>query len=91
MQEHDGTLLIGGARLEHVHCELEKEVSVPNSDNWILAGHLHVTPKMMRFLEFNRRYLLRLDDGRFGAVALTRVLREDEGDVDLEFQSNLPR
>lgn len=73
MHEVDGDLLIGGARLKQVHIELEQEVPQPGSRDWILAGHLHLTPEQSRQLQTDRPYRLELEDGRAAQVIVCRI------------------
>lgn len=73
MHEVDGDLLIGGERLRHVHIELEAEMPQPGSKDWILAGHLHLTPEQGVLLQTDRPYRLQLDDGRAGQVVVCKI------------------
>jgi len=73
MHEVDGDLLIGGARLKHVHIELEEELPQPGSADWILVGHLHLSPEQTEHIQTDRPYRLQLDDGRAGQVIVCRI------------------
>ena len=73
MHEVDGDLLIGGARLKHVHIELEEELPQPGSQDWILAGHLHLSPEQTEQIQTDRPYRLQLEDGRAGQVIVCRI------------------
>ena len=73
MHEVDGDLLIGGDRIKHVHVELEEELPQPGSRDWILAGHLHLSPEQSEQIQTDRPYRLQLDDGRAGQVVVSRI------------------
>jgi hypothetical protein len=73
MHEVDGDLLIGGDRIKHVHVELEEELPQPGSRDWILAGHLHLSPEQSELIQTDRPYRLQLDDGRAGQVVVSRI------------------
>jgi hypothetical protein len=73
MHTAEGELLIGGDRLKHVHVDLEDEHPQDGSGEWILAGHLHLTPEQSQLLETDRPYRLQLDDGRAGQVIVSRI------------------
>jgi len=73
MHELDGDLLIGGARLKRVHIELEEELPQPGSSDWILAGHLHLSPEQSELIQTDRPYRLQLADGRAGQVVVCRT------------------
>ena len=78
MHEVDGELLIGGARLKHVHIELEEELPQPGSSDWILAGHLHLSPEQTEQLQTDRPYRLQLEDGRAGQVVVCRITADGQ-------------
>jgi hypothetical protein len=73
MQALDGDLLVGGARIRHIHVELEAEQPQPNSREWVLAGHLHLSAEQSQLLETDRPYRLQLADGRCGQVIVSRI------------------
>lgn len=77
MHESHGELLIGGETLHHVLVELEQVDHEPEACDWLLAGRLRVSPHQADALELHRHYLLQLDDGRAGPIALTRVEPEN--------------
>ena len=77
MHEFHGDLLIGGARLKSLHGELEAELPTPTAEKsheWVLGGHLHLTPQEWESIGANRQYRLELDDGRAAQVVITRVI-----------------
>jgi hypothetical protein len=80
MHEIEGDLLIGGERLKHVHVELEEELPLPGSREWILAGHLHLTPEQGEQVETDRPYRLMLDDGRAAQVVVCRIAPDGKPD-----------
>jgi hypothetical protein len=80
MHEVDGDLLIGGERLRHVHIELEAEIQEPGSKDWILAGHLHLTPEQGERVQTDRPYRLQLDDGRAGQVIVCKITPDGQPD-----------
>jgi len=73
MQALDGDLLVGGARIRHIHVELEAEQPQPGSAEWVLSGHLHLTEEQCQLLETDRPYRLQLADGRCGQVIVSRI------------------
>jgi hypothetical protein len=73
MHESEGDLLIGGDRIKHVHVDLEDEQPQPGSREWVLAGHLHLTPEQSQLVETDRPYRLQLTDGRAGQVIVSRI------------------
>jgi hypothetical protein len=75
MHESHGELLIGGDTLHHVQVELEQEVREPEA--WLLSGRIRISPQQAEILELHRHYLLQLDDGRAGPIALTRMEPQD--------------
>jgi hypothetical protein len=72
MQPH-GELLIGGETLHRLAVELEQVDHEEEACDWLLAGRLHISPEQAAGLELHRHYLLQLDDGRAGPIAVTRV------------------
>jgi hypothetical protein len=72
MQPH-GELLIGGETLHRLMVELEKVDHEGEACDWLLSGRLHVSSEQAAGLELHRHYLLQLDDGRAGPIAVTRV------------------
>jgi hypothetical protein len=80
MQAFHGDLLIGGARLKHIHGELEQEAPQPDSGEWILAGHLHLRFDQSQLLETDRPYRLQLEDGRAGQVVVSRIVQDGKPD-----------
>jgi len=85
MHQSHGELLIGGERLHHVHVELDQEEHAPDASDWLLTGRLRVSPQHAEVLELHRHYLLQLDDGRAGPIAVTRVEPHD-GELLLMFR-----
>ena len=73
MHAAEGELLVGGARLRHVHVDLEDEQPQPGSREWALAGHLHITAEQSHLVETDRPYRLQLTDGRSGQVIVSRI------------------
>ena len=73
MHEAEGDLLVGGARIRHVHVELEEEQPQAGSAEWSLAGHLHLSAEQSQLLETDRSYRLQLADGRAGQVFFCRI------------------
>ena len=87
MHEVDGDLLIGGARLKHVHVELEAELPEPDSRDWILAGHLHLSSEQTEQIQIDRPYRLQLEDGRAGQVIVCRIAADGQpNDKLVDFQ-----
>ena len=88
MHDSHGDLLIGGARIKHVHCELEEEQPPqPGSREWSLAGHLHLTPEQSQLLETDRPYRLQLEDGRAAQVVVSRIAQNGKpDDLLVDFQ-----
>lgn len=80
MHQVDGDLLIGGERLRHVHIELEAEMPQPGSKDWILAGHIHLTPAQGELVQTDRPYRLQLDDGRAGQVVVCKIAMDGQPD-----------
>lgn len=72
MQPH-GELLIGGETLHRLAVELEQQEHEPDACDWLLSGRLYLSHEQAAGLELHRHYLLQLDDGRAGPIALTRV------------------
>jgi len=90
MHAFEGDLLIGGMSLRHLHGELEQEEPAADSQVWLLAGQVHVSPQQARQLALQRRYLLKLADGREGLVELTRLSSAD-GEMLVDFRPRLAR
>jgi hypothetical protein len=80
MHAAEGDLLVGGARIRHVHVELEDEQPQPGSAEWVLAGHLHLTPEQSQLVETDRPYRLLLADGRAGQVIVSRIAADGKPD-----------
>ncbi|MDX1948196.1 MAG: hypothetical protein SFU86_22590 [Pirellulaceae bacterium] len=91
MHEFHGDLLIGGIRLKQVHGQLETEDHPPGSHKWQLAGHLHLSPEQSALLETDRQYLLVLEDGRSGAVVLSRIAPEEKDALLVDFEPSCER
>jgi len=89
MRDFHGDLLIGGARLKHVHVQLEEGQPAADSREWALAGHLHLTEEQSRFVETDRPYRLQLEDGRAGQVIVCRI--QADGKPDELLADFLPR
>jgi hypothetical protein len=90
MHEFEGNLLIGGAKLSHIHGELELEHEDEDHD-WDFAGRILLHRHECENLECERRYLLVLDDGRSGRVVLSRLEPTDDEHMIAEFVSQKPR
>jgi hypothetical protein len=73
MHAAEGELLVGGARIRHVHVDLEEEQPQAGSAEWALAGHLHLTTEQSHLVETDRPYRLQLADGRCGQVIVSRI------------------
>jgi hypothetical protein len=73
MQAFEGDLLVGGARIRHVHVELADGQPQTGSAEWVLAGQLHLTVEQSQLLETDRQYRLQLADGRSGQVVVSRI------------------
>jgi hypothetical protein len=72
MQPH-GELLIGGETLHRLEVELEQVDHEGDACDWMLAGRLRISQEQAANLEVQRHYLLQLDDGRAGPIAVIRV------------------
>ena len=72
-----GELLIGGETLHRLPVELDGEAHDPGACDWLLSGRLRISPEQAEELELQRHYLLQLDDGRAGPIAVTRVEPQD--------------
>lgn len=81
MQFFHGDLLIGGATFRRLHGQLKLEEPSPDSTDWQLAGRLELTRRQVECLELNRQYRLELEDGRAGAVVVSRVDASEIGAV----------
>lgn len=89
MHEFHGDLLIGGARLKSLHGELEAEQPTPTAEKsheWVMGGHLHLTPQEWESIGPNRQYRLELDDGRAAQVVITRIISRNENEVVVDFE-----
>ncbi|HMC10649.1 MAG TPA: hypothetical protein VKH44_05145 [Pirellulaceae bacterium] len=73
MHAFEGDLLVGGARIRHIHGELDDEQQQAGSAEWVLAGHLHLTSEQSQLVETDRPYRLQLADGRCGQVIVSRI------------------
>lgn len=82
MGDFQGDLLIGGARIKNVHGELQRQIPIPNSHDWMLAGQLHLSRCEGEQLETYRTYRLRLSDGREAQVVVSRC---EHGGANDEF------
>jgi len=80
MQALHGELLVGGARIRHIHVDLEAEQPQPGSREWVLTGHLHLTTEQSQLLETDRPYRLQLADGRCGQVIVSRIAADGKPD-----------
>jgi hypothetical protein len=87
MHEFHGDLLVGGARLKHIHVELEQEQPQDGTKDWILCGHLHLSPEQIELLQTDRPYRLLLDDGRAGQVVVSKIEPEDNSHLLVDFES----
>jgi hypothetical protein len=89
MHEFEGNLLIGGAKLSHIHGELELEHSHEEEDredhDWDFAGRILLHRQECESLECERRYRLELADGRAGQVVLSRLEPNGDGHMIAEF------
>ena len=87
MHPAEGDLLIGGDRIKHVHIDLEDEQPAAGSREWVLAGHLHLTPEQSKLVETDRPYRLQLADGRAGQVVVSRIAPDGQpNDVLADFE-----
>ena len=78
MHAFEGDLLVGGARIRQIHGELEDEQPQSGSSEWVLAGHLHLTPEQSQQVETDRPYRLQLADGRCGQVIVSRIAADGD-------------
>jgi hypothetical protein len=78
MHESEGDLLIGGDRIKRVHVDLEDERPEAGSGEWVLSGHLHLTPEQSQLVETDRPYRLQLADGRAGQVVVSRIAPDSQ-------------
>jgi hypothetical protein len=90
MHDFHGDLLIGGMRLRHIHGELEEEHPDGSAHEWVLTGHLHLSPEQSQQLETDRRYRLLLEDGRAATVVLSRITPEKPDETLVDFQPPQP-
>ena len=86
MHEFDADLLLGGARLKHVHGELETDQPLDGTADHLLAGRLSVDPAQKGQLEVGRRYRLAIDDGPAGPVVVSRIDDHDQREVIIKFE-----
>ena len=86
MREFEANLLIGGAVLRRLRGELEQEQPQNGSGDWLLSGHLRLSPQDRRNVQFNRQYRLELADGRSGQVIFTRVAAQDDRELVVDFR-----
>ena len=60
----------------------------PGSRDWILAGHLHLSPAAGGAVQTDRPYRLQLDDGRAGQVVVCRIAADGQPeDLLADFRS----
>lgn len=85
MHESHGDLLVGGARLKHVRCELEQELPKTASHEWNLSGHFYLDPSQAELLQPERPYRLELEDGRAGQVVVSRFVVANDHEQILDF------
>jgi hypothetical protein len=85
MHEFFGDLCIGGLRLKHLHGELDQDTPLEGSSDWLLAGRLSIAPSQQELLQFNRLYRLQLEDGRAGAVVVSRIESDKSDELTVEF------
>jgi len=85
MQEVDGELLIGGARLSPLSCELDEQHCAGKAHEWRLAGRLKIPRDDSARLELERVYRLQLADGRAGQIVVTHFASQDGQAVVAEF------
>ena len=86
MREFDADLLLGGARLKHVHGELQTDQPLDGTADHLLAGRLSVDPAQKSQLEIGRRYRLMIEDGPAGQVVVSRIDDHDPKELILEFE-----
>ena len=80
MHASEGDLLIGGDRIKRLRLDLEDEQPQDGSGEWVLTGHLHLTPEQSRLVETDRPYRLQLADGRAGQVIVSRIAADGKPD-----------
>jgi hypothetical protein len=85
MQEVDGELLIGGARLAPLHCELDEDQCAGHAHEWKLAGRIRLPSEELQQLELERTYRLQLADGRAGQIVVTHFAKENGNATVAEF------
>ncbi len=90
MHEFEGNLLIGGAALKRLRGELEEELQQEGSREWLLSGHLRLTPEDWANVRLDRQYRLELADWRSGQVVVTRVAAQTDKEVVADFR-HFPR
>jgi len=86
MHEFDADLLLGGARLKHLHGELVTDEPLDGTVDHRLSGRLTVDPAQKGQLEIGRRYRLAIDHGPAGPVVVSRIDDHDQKQVILEFE-----
>ena len=86
MRKFEANLLIGGAALKRLRGELEQEEPQDGSCEWLLSGHLRLSPQDRTNVQFNRQYRLELADGRSGQVIFTRVAAQDDRELVVDFR-----
>jgi hypothetical protein len=95
MHEFNGDLMLGGARLKHVHGELQTDQPLDGSGDHLLAGKLVISPEQQAQLEIGRRYRLQIDDGPAGQVVVSRIDAHEKDHPVAEFEppptNNKPR
>lgn len=94
MHEFNGDLMLGGARLKHVHGELESDRPLDGTADHLLAGRLEISPTQQAQLELGRKYRLQIDDGPAGPVVVSKIDAAAGDALVVEFEpppSNPPR
>ncbi len=80
-------LLLGGARLKDIYCELDQESPKPGSHEWVLSGRIRLSRSQTEQLQADRTYRLQMADGRAGQVVLDCIPSIDESiDVVVPFK-----
>ena len=80
-----GDLLLGGARLRDIECELHE---VPNQDEDLWTGRFRIDPCQGTLFELGRPYLLQLADGRASRIQVSSVSADRLASaLVVEFQS----
>jgi hypothetical protein len=86
MHEFEGNLLIGGAALKRLHGDLEDEQPQDGSCEWLLSGHLRLSPQDWANVKVDRTYRLELTDGRCGQVRFTQLASQSEHEMVVDFR-----